>query len=146
MNENGRGVMARAAELFEQGLSVRKVAAELGVSKSQAHRLRAKLYSANTPTESVPPPSAGTVGQRSSSGDTARESRKPADQGAPAGEQEARITNEAKCGTPSAGSDTSINPASHPSGTAPPSRPRYIPWQHDARTGLWWRPWPEDLD
>ena len=29
MSENGRDVMAKAAELFEKGLSVRKVAAEL---------------------------------------------------------------------------------------------------------------------
>lgn len=75
-------VEARAAELFEKRLSVRKVAAEPDVSKSQAHRLHAKLYSVSTPPESVPSPFGGTAGQHSSRGDTARESQIPTDEGA----------------------------------------------------------------
>ena len=146
----GDSVEARAAEQFEKGLSVRKVAQELGVSKSQAHRLRMKLQIGNVPLPSVPSLDSGTadrgtVGQRSSNGDTPRESPKPTDEGAQTAGQDSR-DSQTEIGTPPAGSDTERNRNCNPSGTAKPPRPRFIPWQHDRRTGIWYRLWPEDLD
>jgi hypothetical protein len=135
----GDSVEARAAELYRRGLSVRKVALEIGVSKSKAHRLRAKFCSTGTPPESVPLVHGGTAAQRSSSGDTPRESQIPTDEGAPTAGQDSR-DSQTESGTPTAGSGTDT-----PSGTATPSRRRFIPLQVDPRTGLRYRLWPKDL-
>ena len=137
----GDSVEARAAELFERGLSVRRVALELGLSKSRVHRLRVKLHSASASPETVPPLDRGTVGQRSSTGDTPQESQIRTGEGALTGQ----ASRQTESGTPMAGGDTATPRDSNPSGTATPSRRRFIPWQRDPRTGLRYRLWPKDL-
>jgi len=134
----GDSVEAKAAELYQRGLSVRKVAAELGISKSQAHRLRMKLRNAGAPFGSVPPLERGTTERGTAEGGTAVQPSSteatsgtrddPADQEAPPSNQQFRGSAEAA------------------SGTATPSPRRFIPWQRDPRTGLRYRLWPEDLD
>ncbi len=142
--KNGHGLMTKAAELFRKGLSVRKAAAELDISKSQAQRLHVKLRNAGAPFGSVSPLDRGTAGQCSSSGDTLGESQKTTDEGAQTGGQDS-MDSQTESGTPTAGGGPDVNSDRHPSETATPSRRRFIQWQRDPRTGLWHRLWPKDL-